>query len=300
MSNGTIVKSGASAGNTPALGQSKNMTELHAMADEIRMIAEVFGMDQHEVKHLQRAYMLSTSSLVPDVFRGDYRALFIMSQLAESMGVRLIECLQGGYMVYGKWAWSAEFMIKRVLGLGIFTAIDYESGGEMKDGTAWMRAIGTRADGTKAIGSTVSLGMARAEGWYDKKGSKWNTMPAIMLRKRAATFLIRETAPHAFGGNTLEADEASDAHAPETVAGQQLIEAAPGNVAPLMTQLLKQEQSLDEYQKQEVLDRIEKKIAEKYTTGDAILALESELGMSLGAVPNLSTQQLLGIWEMVK
>lgn len=304
MSNGQIVKQGSGAGNSQALTQSKNITELQAIAEEIRLTAEVFGMDEREVKHLQRAYLLSTSAsgLVPDAFRGDYRAIYIMSQLADGMGIPLIECLQGGYIVYGKWAWSAEFMIKRVLAIGIFTAMDYESGGDMKDGTAWMRAIGTRPDGSKATGSTVSLAMARAEGWYDKKGSKWNTMPAVMLRKRAATFLIRECAPHAFGGNTLEEDEARDAHAPQTVApGQQVIEAGAGNAVPVMTQILQeQQQSTEEHQRQEVLQRVEKKILDKYKTGDDILALEQEIGMSLETISNLKMDQLLAVWEIVK
>jgi hypothetical protein len=37
--------------------------------------------------------------------------------------------------------------------------------------------------------------MAKAEGWSTKNGSKWKTMPDLMLRYRSATFLIRCTAP---------------------------------------------------------------------------------------------------------
>ena len=47
--------------------------------------------------------------------------------------------------------------------------------------------------------------MAKAEGWYGKKGSKWVTMPELMLRYRSATFLIRTTAPEiALGFQTTE------------------------------------------------------------------------------------------------
>ncbi|MGK3945742.1 hypothetical protein ABK046_46285, partial [Streptomyces caeruleatus] len=37
--------------------------------------------------------------------------------------------------------------------------------------------------------------MAKAEGWSTKSGSKWKTMPELMLMYRAAAFLIRAYAP---------------------------------------------------------------------------------------------------------
>ena len=37
--------------------------------------------------------------------------------------------------------------------------------------------------------------MAKAEGWYGKAGSKWKTMPQIMLRYRAASFFARMNCP---------------------------------------------------------------------------------------------------------
>ena len=37
--------------------------------------------------------------------------------------------------------------------------------------------------------------MATAEGWSTKAGSKWKTMPELMLRYRAATFFGRLYAP---------------------------------------------------------------------------------------------------------
>jgi|GEM_PF-6519041 len=39
---------------------------------------------------------------------------------------------------------------------------------------------------------TVTMKMAQAEGWLGKKGSKWQTMPELMLRKRCQSFFIKE------------------------------------------------------------------------------------------------------------
>ena len=55
----------------------------------------------------------------------------------------------------------------------------------------------------------------------------------------------------------------------------------------------------DEQQRLDVIDRIEKKIAEKHKGGDAILALEEKLQMSLAAIPELKIQQLMAIMELI-
>ena len=46
----------------------------------------------------------------------------------------------------------------------------------------------------------VSIDMAKAEGWYGKQGSKWKTMPEVMLRYRAASFFSRTYCPDLTGG----------------------------------------------------------------------------------------------------
>jgi hypothetical protein len=37
--------------------------------------------------------------------------------------------------------------------------------------------------------------MAKAEGWLNKNGSKWQTMPEVMIRYRAASFFGRLNCP---------------------------------------------------------------------------------------------------------
>ena len=47
--------------------------------------------------------------------------------------------------------------------------------------------------GKNIKGSTVSIAMAKAEGWT--RNSKWRTMPEQMLKYRAATFFGRQYIP---------------------------------------------------------------------------------------------------------
>jgi hypothetical protein len=47
--------------------------------------------------------------------------------------------------------------------------------------------------------------MAKAEGWVSKNGSKWQTMPELMIRYRAAAFFGRLYAPEIMMGmQTME------------------------------------------------------------------------------------------------
>jgi len=70
--------------------------------------------------------------------------------------------------------------------------------------------------------------MARAEGWSTKSGSKWKTMPELMLMYRAAAFLIRTYAPELSMGLPSEDElfDQSPAQAPERRGG---IEAGHGH-----------------------------------------------------------------------
>lgn len=51
--------------------------------------------------------------------------------------------------------------------------------------------------------------MAKAEKWYDKSGSKWKTMPGMMLRYRAAAFWQRTYCPEISMG-LITTEEAMD------------------------------------------------------------------------------------------
>ena len=42
---------------------------------------------------------------------------------------------------------------------------------------------------------TVDMDMAKDEGWLSKNGSKWKTMPQLMLRYRAASFFSSLNCP---------------------------------------------------------------------------------------------------------
>lgn len=195
--------------NSKAPVQNNKMkNEMLEVAENIKLMCDTYCMTESEKSHLCRAYFLGNvnTGLVPDAFKGKIYDIYVMSVKAEKMKIPLIDCLQGGYFVHGRFGWYAQFMIDRAISSGFFTSINYATGGSLAEGTAWVRAVG-RHDGEDFEGTTVSLQMAKDEGWT--KNAKYKTMPILMLKKRAASFLIREVCPHIFG-ETTTAEELED------------------------------------------------------------------------------------------
>lgn len=152
------------------------------------------------------AKMFAQSNLVPDTFKNDIGGCLIALEMAQRMNASVLQLMQSLYIVHGKPTLSSAFLIASFNKTGRFTPIKYEFEGE-EGSDAWgCRAVTiVKATGEEIKSVKVTIGMAKAEGWYQKKGSKWVTMPELMLQYRSATFLIRTTAPEiALGFQTTE------------------------------------------------------------------------------------------------
>ena len=154
--------------------------------------AEGFELLQRQAK------MFCGSSLVPQQFQGEqnFGNAIIALEMAQRMNASPLMVMQNLYIVYGNPGWSSKFLIATFNQCGRFEAIKYKETG--KKGTDSQGIIAyTREKGSDEIiqGPEVTILIAKQEGWYDKKGSKWKTMPDQMLRYRAAAWLIRTTAP---------------------------------------------------------------------------------------------------------
>ncbi|MDE7242260.1 MAG: hypothetical protein K2N62_10385, partial [Desulfovibrio sp.] len=103
-------------------------------------------------------------------------------------------------------AWSAQFLIATLNQSGKFSALRYEFQGEEGTDEWGCRAVTTElATGERLTGPLITIGLAKKEGWYGKNGSKWQTMPELMLRYRAAAWFVRAYAPEiAMGLQTVE------------------------------------------------------------------------------------------------
>ena len=160
---------------------------------------------------LQRmARLFAASSLVPESFRGT-NALgnaAIALDMANRMGANPLMVMQNLYVVYGRPAWSARFLIATLNQSGRFSALRYRFQGSEGSDDWGCRAYATEiSTGEELEGPLVTIGLAKAEGWYGKNGSKWKTMPELMLRYRAASWFVSAFAPEIAMGLRTEEEE---------------------------------------------------------------------------------------------
>jgi hypothetical protein len=147
------------------------------------------------------AKALVTSDLVPEQFRGPDKIgnALIALELAQRIGASPMAVMQNIHIIHGRPSWSASFIIAALNSCGRFSPLRFraEGSGENKTCVAWAYDSATKE---VLEGPEVSIAMAKAEGWMAKAGSKWKTMPDLMLRYRAAAFFGRLYAPDVLSG----------------------------------------------------------------------------------------------------
>lgn len=180
-------------------------TEIITTTDtQIAREAAAFDMLQRQAK------MFSASTLVPKEFQNNIANCAIGINIAKRLGADPFMVLQNIDIIHGRPSFRATFLIAMVNAAGRFEPLQYRmegaEGAADRSCVAWAKS---KDDGAILEGPKITLAMAKAEGWSTKSGSKWITMPELMLRYRSAAFFARLYAPDITLG-MLTADEAQD------------------------------------------------------------------------------------------
>lgn len=201
--------------------------------------ASIAGQIQRQFEAMQRcAKPYAESDIVPKAYRGNLGNCIIALDLAHRMNLPAIVIMQNLYVVNGTPSWSSKFLVASINSCGRFTNLRYRKRnlgplGKVKyNSHEWVNTPEGKREKTivvreydakglenwecvayadeKATGETlesdpVTIEMAIKEGWYTKDGSKWVTMPMLMLTYRAAAFWQRVYAPEiSMGFRTTE------------------------------------------------------------------------------------------------
>jgi hypothetical protein len=159
----------------------ENKTELTETAAPLSS----FEMAQRQAK------ALSASDLVPQQYKGNVANTLVALEIANRIGASPLMVMQNLNIIHGRPSWGSSFIIAAINGSGKFTALRFV--GDLSKG---IKAVcQEKATGELLEGPTVTMEMAKAEGWLDKAGSKWKTMPELMMRYRGAAFFGRLYAP---------------------------------------------------------------------------------------------------------
>tara|TARA_R100000231_G_C5320853_1_gene163379 strand:+ start:732 stop:1403 length:672 start_codon:yes stop_codon:yes gene_type:complete len=128
------------------------------------------------------AASLAESALVPPSFQGQKGLpnCILAIEIANRMGMSPFQVMQNLNIIQGKPSWSSQFIIGLIQGSNRFDGFTYN---ETADSCQCLAVVKTT--GEQVSGARITMDMARREGWT--KNSKWQSMPEVMLRYRAAS-----------------------------------------------------------------------------------------------------------------
>jgi len=177
--------------------------ELTIISNTTGESGQVFAPAQFE--HAQRiAKLLSSSDLVPNQYKGNIANTMVALEMAHRMNASPLMVMQNLHIIHGRPSWGSSFIIASLNSCGRFGTLRFES-----TPTSCKAVTTDKQSGTILEGPTVTMEMAKLEGWSEKPGSKWKTMPELMLKYRAAAFFGRLYAPEIMMG-LYSADEVVD------------------------------------------------------------------------------------------
>ncbi len=154
----------------------------------------IFG-DSKTFELAQRmANALSQSTIVPKDYQGKLGNCLIALEMASRLNTSPLMVMQNLYVVNGRPAWSSQYIVAMINSSKKYqTELQYEIKGSGMNMSCY--AYADDYNGHRVTGPTITMELAKKEGWLDKTGSKWKTMPEVMIRYRAASFFGRLNCP---------------------------------------------------------------------------------------------------------
>lgn len=184
------------ANNTPAT-QNQSKVPVKYNTD---FSLGIFGSSDNFMMATQMAKAFASSTIVPKEYQGNYANGLVAIDMANRLKTSPLTVMQNLDVIQGRPAWRATFLIAMINSSGKYDMElqFYET--QDKNGKPYSCTCWTEKNGRKVTGIEVTMDMAQAEGWVNKNGSKWKTMPQVMLRYRAASFFSRMNCPELSNG----------------------------------------------------------------------------------------------------
>ena len=166
---------------------------------------------------VRMAEYLAKAKIIPQQYQSNPGDCLIAIDLSNRMGVSPVTIMQNTQVIYGTLTWKGSACKALIDGCGKYRNSRYEfKGTPGKDD--WGCRLVAEDIRTKltVTGPWVDIAMAKKDGWYSKKDrngnetSKWQSIPELMMRYRAASFFAKTECPEALMGFTT-AEEVQDA-----------------------------------------------------------------------------------------
>ena len=155
----------------------------------------IFGTSDNFIMAMQMAKALSASTLVPREYQGNESNCLIAIDMSQRFGASPFEVMRNLDIIQGRPCWKASALIGMINASSRYDMeLQFEEKNDSK-GKPFSCRCWTTKHGRRVDGPVIDMDMAIAEKWVDKNGSKWKTMPQVMLRYRAASFFSRMNCP---------------------------------------------------------------------------------------------------------
>jgi hypothetical protein len=178
----------------------------------------------------QLAEQISRSTIIPKEFAGSPSNCLIALEMAHRIGAGILQVMQSLYIVHGKPSWSGQFIIACVNSTKRFSTLRFHFNEDKSECYAFAKD----SDGNELKGPSVSIDMAKKEGWW-ARNPKWQNMTELMMTYRAGTFFGRVYAPDVLMGmkedyEVIEAEAVTikDAKVPPSQTTKDIIADAAG------------------------------------------------------------------------
>ena len=177
----------AVAGEKKEVAQSRNKVTDFSLG--------IFGTSDNFIMANQMAKALSQSTLVPREYQGNEANCMIAIDISIRLKTSPFLVMQNLDVIQGRPSWSAKSLIGMINASGRYDMELQFDEKQDKNGKPFSCRCWTTKNGRRVDGPVIDMTMADEEGWTKKNGSKWKTMPQVMLRYRAASFFSRMNCP---------------------------------------------------------------------------------------------------------
>lgn len=171
---------------------------------------------EHQVA-VDKARLLAKSTVIPKDYQEQPGNVLVALEYANRLGCSVLAVMQSMDVIHGRPSFRATFLIGTVNASGRFTPLRFRWQGKEGADDWGCRAVATdKESGEECVGPLITIGLAKAEGWYNKSGSKWKTIPELMLTYRAGAWWTRIYCPDlALGLHTTdEVEDVGPAYSP--------------------------------------------------------------------------------------
>jgi hypothetical protein len=216
------------------------------MTNEITTVKETQAVSTDLLSDLQAfenaqriGKILTQSQIIPASYQNNLPNVLVALEISARTKISPIIVMQNLNVIKGRPSWSSKYIIAALTSSRVYNLrYELETKGEIeikqfnqskKMPNLACRVLATdRRTGEEREGPWVTMQMAVNEGWYGKTDSKWQTMPEVMIRYRAATFFANVYYPELTVGLNIEDEYAEPVNIPsaphEVVKSAELVE----------------------------------------------------------------------------